>query len=90
MLKLQKKNYVSSIIDHFSEGYLATFTTQLGGGCSIMWMTTQEPPFVMTLTGSQSTPVLVIETTHYQYRRSCGQLPCVFKKQGFQTTVKAG
>ena len=27
-----------------------------------MWMTTQEPPFVMPLTGFQKPPVLVIET----------------------------
>ena len=34
----------------------ATFTTQYTGGCSIIWMTTQEPPFTMPLTGSQKPP----------------------------------
>ena len=40
---------------------------------------------------------LEIETTHFQSRRSCGQLvtdpsqvPWVLEKVGFETTVKAG
>ena len=36
------------------------------GGYSIIWMTTQEPPFVMPLTGSQKPPVLVIETVTFR------------------------
>ena len=51
---------------------------------------------MMTLNISRKPPVLVIETTHSQERRSCGQLitgpyqlPCVFKKLGFKATVKA-
>ena len=43
-------------------------------GCSIIWMTTQEPLFVMPLTESQKPPVLVIETTHSQQRSTVGQL----------------
>ena len=62
------------VIDHFHRKYRATITTQYAGGCSIIWMVTQEPPFVETLTGSQKTPVLVIEATHSQKRRSSGQL----------------
>ena len=60
-------------------------------------MTTQEASFVMPLTDSQKPPVLVIETTHSQYRRCCGQLvtgpsqvPWVLENVGFKTTVKAG
>ena len=46
-------------------------------------MTTQEPPFSMPLTGSQKPPVLVIETT------SPSEVPWVFKKVAYKTTVKA-
>ena len=52
-------------IDLFLRNYGVTITTQYAGGCSIIWMfseLTQEPSFVMTLTGSQKNPVLVIET----------------------------
>ena len=38
------------------------FTTQHPGGCSIIWMPPQEPPFTISLTGSQKPPVLVTET----------------------------
>ena len=57
-------------------------------------MITQEPPFVMTLTGSQKTPVLVIESAPSQKIRSSGQLiagpyqlRCVFKKPGLRMHV---
>ena len=43
---------VSSVIDHFKDGYSATFTTRHAGGSFIIWMTTQEPPFAMTPSGS--------------------------------------
>ena len=69
------KNMIFSVIDHFLIKYFATFTTQHTGGGSIIWMITQEPPFVMTLTGSQNTPVLVIETGH----RSLSTPMCITK-----------
>ena len=50
------------LIDCFLTKYSATLATQPSGGCSLMWMTTHEPPFVLPLTGSQKPPVFVIET----------------------------
>ena len=70
------------------------------GGCFVIWMITQEPPFVMTLTGSQKTSVLVIETGTFHrnvIRKNLDQLvtglcqiTCVFKILGLKTKVKAG
>ena len=96
--KRNQENYKSlnvfSVINNFLRKYCATFTTEYAGGCSIIWMITQELPFVMTLTGSQTETET--ETTHSQQRRTSGQLvtgpcqlACVFKKVGSGTTVKA-
>ena len=64
-----------------------------------MWMITQEPLFLRSLTGSQKNPVLVIETgTFYRIviRRNYDQLvtgPCqlpwVFEMLELSTTVTA-
>ena len=53
---------VSSVVDSFSKIYSTTFTTRHAKGWSIIWMTTKEPLFVMTPSGSQKTPVLVTVT----------------------------
>ena len=83
--------------DDFLRKYCAAYNTEHVGWCSIIWMTTQKPPFAMPFTRTQKPPVLVIETTHYQKRRSCVQLvtgpfkvPWVLEKVAFKTTVKAG
>ena len=59
--KLQNVD-VFLVIDCFLTKYSAPLASQPSGGCSIMWVTTQEPPLVIPLTGSQNPPVLVIET----------------------------
>ena len=58
---------------------------------------TQEPLYVMTLSSSLATPILVIETKHSQKRSSCVQLvtvpyqlPWLLTKLGYKTAVKAG
>ena len=56
-----KGHDVFLIIDNFLKKYWARYINQHAGGCFIIWMITPEPSFVMTLTGSQKTPVFVIE-----------------------------
>ena len=48
-----KKNDVFLIIDRFLRKYSTPLAPQPSGGCSNIWITTQEPPFAKTHSGSK-------------------------------------
>ena len=62
---LENDNFLE-VVYCFLKKYSALLAPNSSEGCSILLMTTQEPPFAMPFTKTKKQTSLMIETTHSQ------------------------